>query len=197
MLAEQLDYNLLFHWFVGLSMDETIWDHSVYSKNRERILHSDIDVMFLLSICSQAEAAGLLSGDHFTIDGTLIETWASLKSFRPKDEEPPVSTGGNRNPEVDFHGEKRRNDTHASVTDPESRLFRKGKGREAKFCFMGHVLMENRNGLAIDTRVTLATGTAEREAALSMASDIPGTHRSPSARTKDMTARSSSMNCAA
>ena len=118
-----------------------------------------------------------MSGDHFTVDGTLTETWASLKSFRPKDEEPPVSPGGDRNPEVDFHGEKRRNDTHASVTDPESRLFRKGKGKEAKLCFMGHVLMENRNGLAIDTRVTQATGTAEREAALSMASDIPGTHR--------------------
>ena len=173
MLAEQLDYNLLFRWFVGLSMDEAIWDHSVYSKNRERILHSDLAVMFLRSICSQAEAAGLLSGDHFTVDGTLIETWASLKSFRLKDEEPPVSTGDNRNPEVDFHGKKRRNDTHASVTDPESRLFRKGKGKEAKLCFMGHVLMENRNGLAVDTRVTQATGTAEREAALSMASDIP------------------------
>jgi len=177
MLAEQLDYNLLFRWFVGLSMDEAIWDHSVYSKNRERILHSDLAVMFLRSICSQAEAAGLLSGDHFTVDGTLIETWASLKSFRLKDEEPPVSTGGNRNPEVDFHGKKRRNDTHASVTDPESRLFRKGTGKEAKLCFMGHVLMENRNGLAVDTRVTQATGTAEREAALSMVSDIPGVHR--------------------
>ena len=177
MLAEQLDYNLLFRWFVGLSMDETIWDHSVYSKNRERILHSDLAVMFLRAICSQAEAAGLLSGDHFTVDGTLIETWASLKSFRPKDEEPPISTGGNRNPEVDFHGEKRCNDTHASVTDPESRLFRKGKGKEAKLCFMGHVLMENRNGLAVDTRVTQASGTAEREAALSMAADIPGVHR--------------------
>ncbi len=177
MLAEQLDYNLLFRWFVGLSMDEAIWDHSVYSKNRERILHSDLAVMFLRCICSQAEAAGLLSGDHFTVDGTLIETWASLKSFRPKDEDPPVSTGGNRNPEADFRGEKRRKDTHASVTDSESRLYKKGKGKEAKLCFMGHILMENRNGLAVDTRVTRATGRAEREAALSMASDIPGTHR--------------------
>ena len=177
ILAEQLDYNLLFRWFVGLSMDETIWNHSVYSKNRERILHSDLAVMFLRSICSQALAAGLLSGDHFTVDDTLIKTRASLKSFRPKDKEPPISTGGNRNPEVDFHGEKCCNDTHVSVTNPKSRLFRKGKGKEAKLCFMGHVLMENRNGLAVDTRVTQATGTAEREAALSMASDIPGTHR--------------------
>ena len=164
ILAEQLDYNLLFRWFVGLSMDETIWNHSVYSKNRERILHSDLAVMFLRSICSQALAAGLLSGDHFTVDDTLIKTRASLKSFRPKDKEPPISTGGNRNPEVDFHGEKCCNDTHVSVTDPKSRLFRKGKGKEAKLCFMGYVLMENRNGLAVDTRVTQATGTAEREA---------------------------------
>ena len=164
MLAEQLDYNLLFRWFVGLSMDETIWNHSVYSKNRERILHSDLAIMFLRSICLKAEAAGLLSGDHFTVDGTLIKTRASLKSFRPKDGEPPVSTGGNRNPEVDFHGEKRCNDTHASVTDPKSRLFKKGKGKEAKLCFMGHILMENRNGLAAGARVTQATGTAERGA---------------------------------
>ena len=164
ILAEQLDYNLLFRWFVGLSMDETIWDHSVYSKNRECILHSDLAVMFLRSICSQAEEAGLLSGDHFTVDDTLIKTRASLKSFRPKDKEPPISTGGNRNPEVDFHGEKCCNDTHVSVTDPKSRLFRKGKGKEAKLCFMGYVLMENRNGLAVDTRATQATGTAERGA---------------------------------
>ena len=164
ILAEQLDDNLLFRWFVGLSMDETIWNHSVYSKNRERILHSDLAVMFLRSICSQALAAGLLSGDHFTVDDTLIKTRASLKSFRPKDKEPPISTGGNRNPEVDFHGEKCCNDTHVSVTDPKSRLFRKGKGKEAKLCFMGHVLMENRNGLAVDTRATQATGTAERGA---------------------------------
>ena len=164
ILAEQLDDNLLFRWFVGLSMDETIWNHSVYSKNRERILHSDLAIMFLRSICSQALAAGLLSGDHFTVDDTLIKTRASLKSFRPKDKEPPISTGGNRNPEVDFHGEKCCNDTHVSVTDPKSRLFRKGKGKEAKLCFMGYVLMENRNGLAVDTRATQATGTAERGA---------------------------------
>ena len=164
ILAEQLDDNLLFRWFVGLSMDETIWNHSVYSKNRERILHSDLAIMFLRSICSQALAAGLLSGDHFTVDDTLIKTRASLKSFRPKDKEPPISTGGNRNPEVDFHGEKCCNDTHVSVTDPKSRLFRKGKGKEAKLCFMGHILMENRNGLAVDTRATQATGTAERGA---------------------------------
>lgn len=174
MLVEQLDYNLLFRWFVGLSMDESIWDHSVYSKNRDRILHTDIAMMFLRAICKQAEEAGFLSNDHFTVDGTLIESWASLKSFRPKDHEPPPDSSGpgTRNPEVDFHGEKRKNDTHASTTDPESRLFKKGKGKEARLSFMGHILMENRNGLAVDAQLTLATGTAEREAALTMAKDI-------------------------
>jgi transposase len=178
MLVEQLDYNLLFRWFIGLSMDESIWDHSVYSKNRDRILHTDIAVMFLRAICKQAEDAGLLSDDHFTVDGTLIESWASLKSFRPKDQEPPDSPGkGSRNPEVDFHREKRTNDTHASTTDPEARLCKKGKGKEARLSFMGHILMENRNGLAVDARLTLATGTAEREAALAMVEDIPGNKR--------------------
>ena len=177
MLVEQLDYNLLFRWFIGLSMDEAIWDHSSYSKNRDRILQTDIAVMFLRAICRQAEEAGLLSDDHFTVDGSLIESWASLKSFRPKDQEPPESTKGGRNPEVDFHGEKRVNDTHASITDPEARLYKKGKGKEAKLAYIGHVLMENRNGLAVDTRLTLATGTAEREAAISMAKDIPGDKR--------------------
>lgn len=177
MLTEQLDYNLLFRWFVGLSMDEPIWDHSVYTKNRDRILHTDMAVMFLRSICTQAEAAGLLSSDHFTVDGTLIESWASLKSFRPKGQEPPPPPSGGRNPEVDFHGEKRLNDTHASTTDPEARLFRKGKGKEARLSFMGHVLMENRNGFVVDTRLTQATGTAERESAISMAMDIPGRKR--------------------
>ena len=174
MLVEQMNYNLLFRWFVGLSMDEEIWNHSVYAKNRERLLNSDIAVLFLRSICAQAEEAGLLSDDHFTVDGTLIESWASLKSFRPKDEEPPAPSGGVRNPEIDFHGEKRCNDTHASTTDPQSRLYRKGKGKEARLYFMGHVLMENRNGLTVDTRVSQANGTAEREAALSMAADLPG-----------------------
>lgn len=177
MLVEQLDYNLLFRWFIGLSMDEPVWDHSSYSKNRDRILHTDIAVMFLRAICKQAEKAGLLSDDHFTVDGTLIESWASLKSFRPKDQEPPQSLKGGRNPEVNFHGEKRINDTHASTTDPEARLFRKGKGKEARLSFMGHVLMENKNGLVVDRRLTPATGTAEREAAISMAAEIPGDHR--------------------
>lgn len=178
MLVEQLDYNLLFRWFVGLSMDEAIWDHSVYAKNRDRIIQTDIAVMFLRSICEHAEKAGLLSSDHFTVDGTLIESWASLKSFRPKDQEPSESSDkGERNPAVDFHGQKRTNDTHVSTTDHEARLYKKGKGKEAKLSFMGHVLMENKNGLVVDTRLTMATGKAEREAAISMAQDIPGSKR--------------------
>ena len=175
LLMEQLDYNLLFRWFVGLSMDDKVWDHSVFSKNQERFLDSDLAAAFFARIQEQAAAAGLLSDEHFTVDGTLIEAWASLKSFRPKDAPPPE--GGGRNPEADFHGEKRLNRTHASTTDPEARLFKKGKGKEAKLCFMGHVLMENRHGLVVSPRLTAATGTAEREAAEDMVGAIPGRHR--------------------
>jgi transposase len=176
LLMEQLDYNLLFRWFVGLSMDDQVWDHSVFSKNQERFLDSDLAAAFFARILAQAAAASLLSDEHFTVDGTLIEAWASLKSFRPKDAPPPEG-GGGRNPEVDFHGEKRLNQTHASTTDPEARLFRKGKGKEAKLCFMGHVLMENRHGLVVSPRLTSATGTAEREAAEAMVEAVPGRHR--------------------
>jgi len=176
LLMEQLDYNLLFRWFVGLSMDDKVWDHSVFSKNQERFLDSDLAAAFFGRILAQAKSAGLLSDEHFTVDGTLIEAWASLKSFRPKDAPPPAG-GGGRNPEVDFHGEKRLNRTHASTTDPEARLFKKGKGKEAKLCFMGHVLMENRHGLVVSPRLTAATGTAEREAAVGLVEGIPGRHR--------------------
>jgi len=176
LLMEQLDYNLLFRWFVGLSMDDQVWDHSVFSKNQERFLDSDLAGAFFSRILKQAASAGLLSKEHFTVDSTLIEAWASLKSFRPKDAPPPES-GGGRNPEVDFHGEKRLNQTHASTTDPEARLFKKGKGKEAKLCFMGHVLMENRHGLVVSPRLTAATGTAEREAAEAMVEAVPGRHR--------------------
>ena len=177
LLMEQLDYNLLFRWFVGLSMDDKVWDHSVFSKNRERFLRSDLAAAFFRRIKEQAAQAGLLSDEHFTVDGTLIEAWASMKSFRPKDNSPPPAGGPGRNPEVDFHGERRLNQTHASTTDPEARLFRKGKGKEAKLCFMGHVLMENRHGLIITPRLTAATGTAERDAAERMVGDFPGRHR--------------------
>jgi transposase len=179
MLIEQLDYNLLFRWFVGLSLDDPVWDHSTFSKNRERLIRSDAAVAFFQAIRAQAEAAGLLSDEHFSVDGTLIEAWASLKSFRPKgtDSSNTATGGGGRNPEVDFRGEKRTNDTHRSTTDPDARLYRKGKGKEAKLCYLGHVLMENRNGLAVDTRLTTATGTAEREAAISMVEDVLTPHR--------------------
>jgi transposase len=176
LLMEQLDYNLLFRWFVGLSMDDQVWNHSVFSKNRERFLRSDLAAAFFRRILDQAAATGLLSDEHFTVDGTLIEAWASLKSFRPKDAPPPEG-GGGRNPAVDFHGEKRLNRTHASTTDPEARLFKKGKGKEAKLCFMGHVLMENRHGLVVSPRLTAATGTAEQEAAVGLVEGVPGRHR--------------------
>jgi transposase len=175
LLMEQLDYNLLFRWFVGLSMDDKVWDHSVFSKNQARFLDSDLAAAFFARILKQAASAGLLSDEHFTVDGTLIEAWASLKSFRPKDAPPPKG-GGGRNPEVDFHGQKRLNQTHASTTDPEARLFKKGKGKEAKLCFMGHVLMENRHGLVVSPRLTKATGTAEREAAVGLVEAVPGRH---------------------
>ncbi|MHB8068656.1 MAG: IS5 family transposase [Desulfobaccales bacterium] len=176
LLMEQLDYNLLFRWFVGLSMDDKVWNHSVFSKNRERFLGSDLAAAFFARILKQAAQAGLLSDEHFTVDGTLIEAWASMKSFRPKDTPPPDADSG-RNPEVDFHGERRLNQTHASTTDPEARLYRKGKGKEAKLCFMGHVLMENRHGLIVSPRLTTATGTAEREAAEGMLGNLRGRHR--------------------
>jgi len=176
LLMEQLGYNILFKWFVGLGIDEKVWDHSVFSQNQDRLISSDIAKAFLEKIQQQAGKAGLLSSEHFTVDGTLIEAWASMKSFRRKDEgEPP--TKGSRNDAVDFHGEKRKNDTHESTTDPDSRLFKKGKGKEAKLSYMGHVLMENRNGLIIDTELTSATGTAEREAAADMVLGVSGKKR--------------------
>ena len=174
MLVEQLEYNLLFRWFVGLSMDDKVWDHSVFSKNRDRLIKHDVATKFFEAIRRQAERADLLSNEHFTVDGTLIEAWASMKSFRPKDDQDPPTSGG-RNSEVDFKGQQRKNDTHQSTTDPEARLLKKGQGKEAKLCFMGHALMENRSGLVVDSRLTQATGTAERNAALEMIEDVPGT----------------------
>jgi transposase len=166
-LMEQLNYNLLFRWFVGLSMDAAIWDVTVFTKNRERLLAGDVAARFMAAVLGQARVRKLLSDDHFSVDGTLIEAWASMKSFRPKDGsgEPP---GPGRNGERNFHGEKRTNETHASTTDPEAKLYRKGHGQASKLAFMGHVLMENRHGLVVAAELTHATGTAEREAALAM-----------------------------
>jgi len=168
-LMERLEYDLLFRWFVGLGIDDVAWDHSTFSKNRDRLLEGDIAAKFLAAVLAQPRVKKLLSTDHFSVDGTLIEAWASLKSFRPKDGsdgEPPE--GGGRNAEANFHGKKRSNDTHASTTDPDARLYRKGPGKEAKLSFIGHGLMENRSGLLVDACLTPADGHAERVAALHM-----------------------------
>jgi transposase len=168
-LMERLEFDLLFRWFVGVGVDDAAWDHSTFSKNRDRLLEGDIAAKFMTVVLDQPRVKRLLSTDHFSVDGTLIEAWASMKSFRPKDgsDEPPAS-GGGRNAEADFHGQKRSNETHVSTTDPDARLYRKGSGKEAKLCFMGHALMENRNGLVVDACLTEANGHAERIAALHM-----------------------------
>jgi transposase len=173
MLMEQLDYNLLFRWFVGLSMDDPIWDPTTFSKNRDRLLSGEIAQLFFEQVLAQARDRGLTSDEHFTVDGTLVEAWASVKSFKRKDgseQEPPDDPG---NPTVNFHGEKRSSDTHRSTTDPDARLYTKGSGQEAKLYFMGHVVMENRNGLAVGARLSQATGRAERETALDLIEEIP------------------------
>jgi len=168
LLMEQLDYNLLFRWFVGLNMDDPIWDFTVFSKNRERLLEADVARAFFAEIGELAREQGLLSDEHFTVDGTLIEAGASQKSFQPRAGAQPPSDSDCGNPSVNFRGERRSNDPHASTTDADARLYKKAKGQEAKLAFLGHVLMENRNGLVVETRLTAATGTAEREAALEM-----------------------------
>jgi IS5 family transposase len=171
LLVEQLNYNLLFRWFVGMNMDEEVWNHAVFSKNRERLLNEEIAEVFFQRVLEQAQP--YLSDEHFTVDGTLLEAWAGQKSFRRKDGK--GGPGGQR--EANFHGEKRRNETHQSTTDPEARLYRKSKGSEAKLSYLGHVLMENRNGLLVQTMVTEANGTAERDAAMLMAERLPGVKR--------------------
>jgi len=176
-LMEQLDYNLLFRWFVGLSMNDPVWDPTVFTKNRDRLLTGEIHTRFFQRVLEQAKALELLSGEHFTVDGTLVEAWAGHKSFKPKEggKEPPPDDPGN--PTVDFTGQKRSNQTHASSTDPDARLYRKSFGTESKLCFSGHLLMDNRHGLAVDARLTEANPQAEWEAALEMASRIPNKRR--------------------
>jgi transposase len=174
-LCEQIAYNLLFRWFLDMDMTEPSFDATVFTKNRDRLLEHDVAGEFFRAVVEQAQAARLMSGDHFTVDGTLIEACASLKSFKKRDapkNRPPDDPG---NPAVDFHGENRSNQTHASTTDPEAKLARKGKGKEAKLCFSAHALMENRNGLLVDFRVAEADGRAERDTALFMLSD----HKDP------------------
>jgi transposase len=177
MLMEQLNYNLLFRWFVGMNIDDSVWDVTVFTKNRERLLAAGVANILFAEVLAQARSRALLSSEHFTVDGTLIEAWASHKSFKRKDgsdQQPPDDPG---NPTVDFHGERRSNATHQSTTDPEARLAKKGAGKEAKLSFAGHVLMENRNGIAVNAGVNLAEGRAEVEAAVAMVEEIPGQHR--------------------
>ena len=176
LLMEQLEYNLLFRWFVGLSMDDPVWVATVFSKNRDRLLEGDIAEAFFLE-CGRLQGRGLLSDEHFTVDGTLLEAWASQKSFRPKDRPDPPAD----DPTAQSDGELPRrgagNDTHESTTDPDARLYKKASGQEAKLAYLGHLLTENRHGLIIDALVTHATGTAERDAAGAMIADLPDTHR--------------------
>ena len=172
LLMEELDYNILFRWFVGLSLDDAVWDATTFTKNRDRLLRGDIADAFFAEVLTAIRGEGLLSDEHFTVDGTLLEAWASHKSFRPKDADRPPPDDP-KNPTVNFHGEARRNDTHQSITDPEARLYKKAVGREARLGYLAHLLTENRHGFIVDTAVTDATGTAERDAALAMLGDLP------------------------
>jgi transposase len=166
LLMEEIDYSILFRWFIGLSLDEPIWSPTSFSKNRDRLLDGDVAAAFFDAVRAQAEAAGLISDEHFTVDSTMLEAWASLKSFQRKDAPPADPPDDPGNPTVNFHGETRKNDTHASTTDPDAQLYRKGKGKEAKLAYLGHVLLDNRHGLVANVCATAATGTAERDAAL-------------------------------
>ena len=199
MLMEQLEYNLLFRWFVGLNMDDEVWDVTVFTKNRDRFLEADIARKFFERVVVQAQSLALMSDEHFTVDGTLLEACAGLKSFKTVDakDEPPADDPGN--PTVNFHGEKRSNDTHASTTDPDARLARKGSGKEAKLSYNGNVMIENRNGLVADVQVMPASGTAERDAALMMIGSMAGQEPitvggDKGYDTKDFVAQSRQMN---
>jgi transposase len=176
LLMEELDYSVLYRWFVGLSLDDPIWDATTFTKNRDRLLEGDIAAAFFREVLAAIKQEGLLSDEHFTVDGTLLEAWASHKSFKPRGtgDKPPDDP---KNPSVSFHGERRRNDTHQSTTDPDARLFKKAVGREAKLGYLGHLLTENRHGFIVDTAVTAATGTGERDAAIVMLGELPLTSR--------------------
>ena len=167
-LVAHIDYNLLYRWFVGLGMNEEVWNHSTFSANRDRLLNEAVARLFFRKVLALAEWQGLVSDEHFSVDGTLIEAWASMKSFVKKDGTTPPPEGGGRNPTVVFKGETRSNDTHQSTTDPDARLYKKSEGDKSRLCYLGHALMENRNGLAVDVETTHASGTAEREAAKTM-----------------------------
>jgi transposase len=175
LLMEQLEYNILFRWFVGLGMDDPVWDATTFTKNRDRLLRGDIAEAFFQAVLLHAETERLLSDEHFTVDGTLLEAWASHKSFRPRDADPPPPAGGN--PSVNFRAERRLNDTHQSTTDPDARLYKKSLGAPARLAYLGHVLMEHRSGLIVRTAVTPATGHGEADAALVMVETLRGRHR--------------------
>ena len=177
LLMEEIDYSMLFRWFVGLNLDEEVWDPTVFTKSRDRLLEAEVAKQFLGQVVEQARAKGLTSDEHFTVDGTLLEAWAGAKSFQRKDGKNPLSADDPGNPTVNFHGEKRSNQTHASKTDPEAKLARKGEGKEAKLSYSGNLLVENRNGLIVDAMVWEANGTAERDTALVMLEHIAGTKR--------------------
>jgi transposase len=174
LLMEEIDYSILFRWFVGLNLDEKVWDPTSFTKNRDRLLEAAVAKEFLAQVVERARLAGLVSDEHFTVDGTLLDAWASLKSFRPKDEQPGAPPDDPGNPTVDFHGEKRSNQTHESKTDGDALLARKAKGKEAKLSYSGNLLVENRNGLIVDAELLEANGRAERDAALVMLEQVPG-----------------------
>lgn len=176
LLMEELEYSVLYRWFVGLSMDDPVWDATTFTKNRDRLLEGDIADAFFGEVLAAIKQEGLLSDEHFTVDGTLLEAWASHKSFKPKDT-PRTPPDDPKNPTVNFHRETRRNDTHQSTTDPDARLYKKASGREAKLAYLGHLITENRHGFIIDTAVTDASGTAERDAAIAMLGELPLTTR--------------------
>src|ERR1700761_5544606 len=176
LLMEEVDYSVLFRWFVGMNLDEPVWDVTVFTKNRDRLLDGDVAREFLQEVVKQAQAKNLMSDEHFAVDGTLVEAWASLKSFQRKDNkpEPPDDPG---NPSVDFHGEKRSNETHESTSDPDALLARKGNGKEAKLSYTGNLMIENRNGLIVNSEMFQSNGTAERDAALVMLEGLKGNGR--------------------
>ncbi len=177
LLMEEIDYSILYRWFVGLNLDEAVWDATTFTKNRDRLLEAAVAKEFLAQVVEQARVAGLISDEHFTVDGTLLEAWASLKSFQPKDKQDGPPPDDNGNPTVDFHGQKRSNETHESKTDPDALLARKGKGKEAKLSYNGDLLIENRNGLIVNAELLQANGRAERDAALVMLEQLGGNGR--------------------
>ena len=177
LLMEEMDYNLLFRWFVGLNADDEVWDATTFTKNRDRLLEAEVAQEFLAQVVAQAGAKGLTSDEHFTVDGTLLEAWASVKSFKPQTGKQPPPPDDPGNPTVNFHGERRSNQTHESKTDPDAQLARKGGGKESKLSYSGNLLVENRNGLIVKAEVFAANGTAERDAALVMLEQVPGTKR--------------------